>query len=355
LGGQPSYEPALDELTVTDLVTGLTWTQSPDLDGNGIIDISDKLTWEDARNYPDVLNGESFAGFDDWRLPSIKELYSLILFSGVEVEPTGPLPAGPIPFIDTNYFGFAYGDTSAGERVIDAQFVSSTRYVSTTMGGNETIFGVNFADGRIKGYPIAVQGQTGKLFLVLCVRGNSSYGTNEFHDNGDGTVSDRATGLEWAQADSGQSLDWQQALAWAQARNAEEYLGHSDWRLPNAKELQSLVDYTRSPDTTSSAAIAPLFSCTQITNEAGEVDYPYYWSSTTHVSATPRGAGFAVYVSFGRAMGFMNGTWLDVHGAGAQRSDPKEGDPSLFPQGSGPQGDAIRIYNYVRLVRDWGS
>ena len=48
----------------------------------------------------------------------------------------------------------------------------------------------------------------------------------------------------------------------------------------------------------------------------------------------------------------MNGAWVDVHGAGAQRSDPKAGDPADYPTGNGPQGDAIRIYNYVRLVRD---
>ena len=45
------------------------------------------------------------------------------------------------------------------------------------------------------------------------------------------------------------------------------------------------------------------------------------------------------------------GAWVDVPGAGAQRSDPKAGNPAAFPQGRGPQGDAIRIYNYVRLVR----
>ena len=44
--------------------------------------------------------------------------------------------------------------------------------------------------------------------------------------------------------------------------------------------------------------------------------------------------------------------YVDVHGAGAQRSDPKVGDPALFPHGRGPQGDVIRIQNYVRLVRD---
>jgi hypothetical protein len=43
---------------------------------------------------------------------------------------------------------------------------------------------------------------------------------------------------------------------------------------------------------------------------------------------------------------------VDVHGAGAQRSDPKSGNAAMFPHGRGPQGDVIRISNYVRLVRD---
>ena len=49
--------------------------------------------------------------------------------------------------------------------------------------------------------------------------------------------------------------------------------------------------------------------------------------------------------------GYWQSAWIDVHGAGAQRSDPKEGDPGDYPEGNGPQGDAIRIYNYVRCVR----
>jgi len=42
---------------------------------------------------------------------------------------------------------------------------------------------------------------------------------------------------------------------------------------------------------------------------------------------------------------------MDVHGAGAQRSDPKVGNPDDYPYGHGPQGDVIRIYNFVRCVR----
>jgi hypothetical protein len=43
---------------------------------------------------------------------------------------------------------------------------------------------------------------------------------------------------------------------------------------------------------------------------------------------------------------------VNAHGAGAQRSDPKSGDPADYPRGLGPQADEIRIYNYVRCVRD---
>ena len=42
---------------------------------------------------------------------------------------------------------------------------------------------------------------------------------------------------------------------------------------------------------------------------------------------------------------------LDVHGAGAQHSDPKNGGPAGLPRGRGPQGDVIRINNFVRCVR----
>ena len=219
------------------------------------------------------------------------------------------------PFIDTDYFGFSYGFTGSGERIIDSQWVTTTLYVADP----NQMFGVNFADGRIKGYPTAES--IGKKYFVICVRGNTSYGVNNFVDNGDGTVTDLATGLMWMQSDSGSGMNWEDALAWVQTKNSENHLGHNDWRLPNAKELQSIVDYTRSPNTTSSAAIDPVFTSTQIDNEAGNDDYPFYWAGTTHASWDESGRS-GVYVAFGRALGYMNGAWLDVHGAGAQRSGP---------------------------------
>jgi len=394
----PSYTLSADGLTVYDNHTRLTWQRSPDTDGDGALSRRDKLTFAQALALPAKLNAAKFGGFSDWRLPTIKELYSLILFNGI--DPSGPSEAAshPKPFLDTKVFKFAYGDTASGERLIDSQYASSTKYVGKSFQEFDKLFGVNFADGRIKGYDLKMPGRRmEKTFFVQCVRGNSNYGANDFRDIGDGVILDRATGLMWAKGDSDKGMNWEAALAWAQSRNAENYLGHNDWRLPSAKELQSIVDYTRCPDTTGSPAIHPMFHCTAITNEIGQADYPYYWTGTTH--ATAIAGGNAVYIAFGRAAGWpkgmpgpgggpgrsgsppggpdrggpppdgpgMNGGppdfdtprtgspsyhFVDVHGAGAQRSDPKTGDPSCFPHGRGPQGDVIRICNFVRLVRD---
>ncbi|MCB0014131.1 MAG: DUF1566 domain-containing protein [Anaerolineales bacterium] len=339
-GQQPAYRDNGDG-TVTDLVTGLMWQGSPERDGNKIINAADKLSYSEALAAADEA---TLAGYDDWRLPTITELYSLIDFSGVDVSGyNGTAADGLTPFINTDYFAFGYGDTNAGERLIDAQFASSTLYGSTTMNGNQTMFGVNFADGRIKGYPIQ-----NKTYYVLLVRGNTAYDSHAFIDNGDGTISDGATGLMWQQADSGRGLDWAEALTYCDTLADG---GYADWRLPDARELQHLVDYSRSPDATQSAAIDALFSASQIQNEAGQADYAAYWTGTTHINMSSTPGANTVYVNFGESLGYMNGHWLDVHGAGAQRSDPKAGDPAAYPTGHGPQGDAIRIDNYVRCVR----
>ena len=324
--------------TMTDLNTGLMWVQAR----------GSKMTWAAAVA---GASAQRAGGHADWRMPTIKELYSLIKFNGVNGT-NNMVTTGFAPFIDTNYFGFAYGSGIGTERVIDCQDWSATEYVSTTMNNQATIFGVNFVDGRIKGYPkyLPGGGGAGNVLYARYVRGNPAYGTNSFVSNGDGTVTDLATTLMWSQADSGTGLNWSNALAWVQARNAVNHLGHNDWRLPNIKELQSIVDYTRSPATTATAAIdTNYFTCTGITNEAGQPDYPYFWSGTILIDGGPTPSG--TYVSFGRAMGYMNGSWMDVHGAGSQKSDIMVGNPANYPSGRGPQGDAVRIYNFVRLVR----
>ncbi len=348
-GNVPAYRDNNDG-TISDLVTGLMWTKSP----------GEKMSLDEA-----LAGAKSCrtGGYRDWRVPTIKELYSLILFSGLDPDPESRDSSKLSPFIDTDYFTFRYGDESKGERIIDSQYGSSTKYVSTTMKGDATLFGVDFADGRIKGYGLKNPRNRSepKTFFFIFARGNPDYGKNDFRENRDGTITDRATGLTWMKVDSGElkagkkrdgKMNWKEALEWAENL---EYAGHSDWRLPNLKELQSIVDYTRSPKTTKSPAIDPLFKLSEIIDEGGKKNYPCYWSGSSHVRVT--GAQSAGYIAFGEGLGWMSNrrtgkkTLMDVHGAGCQRSDSKSGDPSKIPYGRGPQGDVVRIYNHVICVR----
>ncbi len=420
--------------TVSDLVTGLMWEKGFTRD----------VPWREA---PARATQATTGGHSDWRVPTIKQLYSLMNFDGATglVADMSRTPADAKPYLDMDVFDFEYPTeaqtVSRGRplRFIDAQYISSTAYRGLTMRGNATFFGVNFADGRIKGYGQEPRMRAG--FYLRLVRGNPAYGTNDFHDAGNGVVTDRATGLAWMKTDSGHEslrnrlgrthyrdgrMDWPEALAFCEGL---DHLGHDDWRLPDAKELQSLVDYTRSPQGTRSAAIDPMFHATAITDEHGQPNFPGYWASTTHLDGRHPGTD-AVVVYFGEALGAfsprpggpmgggppgsqMSGgppgnqmgggppgnqmgggppggqmggrppppgglggpgmggpsggfgggprsvgskeSITDVHGAGAQRSDPKVGDPSSYPVwGHGPQGDVRRVYNHVRCVRTAG-
>lgn len=79
----------------------------------------------------------------------------------------------------------------------------------------------------------------------------SSTPTDRFTVNNNGTVSDTATGLMWKRCAEGQSgsscagapssFSWQDALL-LQSGNQESFAGFNDWRLPNVKELLSLVE-----------------------------------------------------------------------------------------------------------------
>jgi hypothetical protein len=318
----PVYTQSADGLTVKDHVTGLTWQKSHD---SGI------YYWTATQTVVDNLNKQNYGGYSDWRVPTIKELYSL--WNG----------SSGWPYIDTKHFTVAY---STEEDLSHAIFWSCDKYtgalgnISGNTPGAELAFGVNFGTGHIKAYSISI----GPKHFVRCVRGNLAYGVNLFQNNGDGTISDLATGLMWQQTDNGSGIDWGHALAYAQTQNNANYLGHNDWRLPNIKELQSLVDYTRSPGATNSANVGPainaLFRCTGILNDGGKADYPYYWTSTSAIPNANGTYAYAWYVAFGRA---EDGNGEDIHGAGAVRFDKK-----TVGTGVGEE----RVLNFVRLVRN---
>ncbi len=183
-------------------------------------------------------------------------------------------------------------------------------------------FGVNHATGHIKAYP-SDSAQMGKY--VRAVRGDV-YGAEDYTDNGDGTITDNESGLMWLEVDLGVAVDWEEALSLAES---SEFAGYDDWRLPDVKELQSIVNYGGSYP----AINQDYFTCTELE----ENENYYYWTSTSaYFSASEPDYNSAWYVAFG----------YTSHGAGAVRFSPKyEGSDALS------EGED-NILNSVRLVRN---
>lgn len=328
--------------TITDLNTGLMWQKAHD------------FTRRNMQDTVEQVENMSLGGHSDWRVPTIKELYSIAHFDGELKKPEDDGESKP--YIETSVFDYEYDRRLA----FAGQFWSSTLYIKNDIqnfsqhGGLQGAFGFNFSDGHIKSYETglfydgtAISDDDGMFVpgcFVRAVRGSTTLYDMEYVDNSDGTVTDKSTALMWAKDDSGKTMDWVAALEYA---DKSELAGYSDWRIPNAKELQSLLDYDKK---IFPAINTELFNTTVTSFDTPEDAY-YFWTSTTQGDFK----WTADYISFAQAWSKKSSDateYFDWHGAGAQRSDPKFGDPANFEQASKMASDYISIDNWVRLVRD---
>jgi hypothetical protein len=224
---------------VKDNVTGLEWQQTT---------APGTYAWQQAVDY---CNNLSLGGKNDWRLPTIKELSTL-------VDSSIPSPG---PAINKSYFP----DTQAYYYWSSTTIADSPNYAWYMLPYNGCV-GFEYKTGYYK---------------VRAVRGGQT--TKNFIDNSDGTITDTSTGLMWQKATAPGRLSWEQALTSCENLTL---VGYSDWRLPNRNELQSIVDYSRynpSIDTT-------YFS--------GTVVAEIYWSSTTY-AGNPSNAWYVNFYSGG--------------------------------------------------------
>jgi len=124
---------------------------------------------------------------------------------------------------------------------------------------------------------------TAATALVLLLPGSSASQESRFTFHEDGTLTDNVTGLMWQREDDGVSREWGDAVAYCQDLDLG---GHSDWRLPDVKELKSVVDHSRYSPAIDTEAFPGTKSNTSC-----------YWSSSTHVYYP--GYAWAVYFSSG--------------------------------------------------------
>ncbi|MFI3194732.1 MAG: DUF1566 domain-containing protein, partial [Methylococcaceae bacterium] len=234
--------------TVTHQKTGLTWMRcalGQTWTGSTCSGTASTYTYSEA-----LILTSNFAGYSDWRLPNIAELQTI-------VERYNGNPA-----INTELFN----NTSDS-------FWSS----SPGVGSASYAWDVNFYGGSVYGYS-----DRSNAFRVRLVRASNLSGislaspNSEFTNHHNGTVTHQRTQLMWQRCAVGQTWTGSTCSGTASAYTyyaalqlTSQFAGYTDWRLPTATELASLVKY----DATNPAINATVFPNTNTTSIE-------FWSSS---------------------------------------------------------------------------
>ena len=280
---EPRFLP--HENTVFDNLTGLIWTTDANLP-------EFPLMWEEALAYVAHMNDKQTLGQADWRLPNRKELFSLV--SHMQINPALPEDH---PFQNV-FSGYYWTSTTCARLPKEAWYVhlggarlfkgmkhgsymvwpvrgDTTGSNTIHRSGQHTCFSAAgaivpcpdcllqtpcFARGDKRNDPstsvllssrlwrtskpprsqsgmVVGPGQDGALQMGVPWPKPRFVGFQE-------TALDNLTGLEWTKSanQAGKTTDWKSAMDTVQRMNADRVFDHGDWRLPNIRELESLVD-----------------------------------------------------------------------------------------------------------------
>lgn len=230
--------------TVIDNITGREWQRA---------DNDAPRNWNAAWFY---CKGLSLDGKEDWRLPSVSELISIVSYDLYNPAING------VAFLSTKRARY---------------WSASTRADSGTYAWR-----VDFVGGRTY-----IDSKTSEYY-VRCVRSNRANGP-VLQDNNNGTVTDLATGLIWQQEDDNDRKTLAEAQSFCSGLTLDDKSG---WRVPNIKELTSINEIQAFIPAIDEA----MFPSTDTT-------YPY-WSASSSVGNSAE--TWQVYFEYGYAVDGIN-------------------------------------------------
>lgn len=254
---------------MVDHLTGLMWSKNANLPGG-------TLQWDGAI---DFANGLYLCGHADWRLPNVNELESLFNTDSL----------GMASWLNSQGFF----NTPISPRYWSSSSAAYNNENAWAVGGNGFV-----VPDRKTGYSrnvLPVRGITSSPAPVWQTGQTTSYRDGDdgdlhqgvpwpsprFSEPANGMVIDNLTGLIWTEDANtpgpavclpGTMKKFPATLAHIECLNSNNYLGYSDWRLPNKKELMSLIDRSQ---------VGPALP---VGHPFQNTNILFHWSSTTNAT-----------------------------------------------------------------------
>lgn len=234
---------------VSESVSGLMWQDNNDT-------LTNSQTWDNANAYCSNL---THGGYNDWRLPSIEELQTIV---------------------DKNRYSPAISSSFTNVATSDSYW-SSTTYAGNTSYAWFVFFnpGNTYFNAKTNSYYVrCVRDGQYQNFDTLSSLQKAGFERNTTTE----IVTDTKNELMWQDNSEAKTITktWDEAGTYCSDLSLG---GYNDWRLPSVVELQTIVDMSRY-----SPAINSSF--TNVTSS-------YYWSSTTDASYTSN--AWRVYFNYG--------------------------------------------------------
>ncbi|MBA4374085.1 MAG: hypothetical protein C0402_14635 [Thermodesulfovibrio sp.] len=313
--------------SMTDHITGLIWPKVGDGPTVGSC-TGGWQNWDNAFSYVSCLNTNSYLGHSDWRLPNKDDLLSLVTHGGTAPFHTWLNSLGFIRVIATDYWSSttradlptAASTISFNDGLVRSYYKFNTKMIWPVRGGQSGTFGTltisKDGNGTVTSSPpgiscgadctdnysgvevtLTATPDTGLGFAGWSGDADCSDGVvtmtsdinctaifTRFTDNGDQTMTDHITNLIWPKNGGTPTVGscvggtknwsdgfWGSAFNYVSCLNTDNYLGHTDWRLPNKDELMSLVSHGGTP----------LYSDWLNSLGFSNVQANSYWSATT--------------------------------------------------------------------------
>lgn len=250
----PRFEDNGDS-TITDWLTGLNWSKEM---GGPTFDTctGGVKTWQSALDYVACLNNAGYLGHNDWRLPNINEIESILKYDETNnlqwLLSNGFTNSASVP--DRVYWtstiwasntGAAWYGYFIDDTMLHALGHSSLGNIWPVRSGQDTLSGNSIISLPRTGQTTSgYSSDDGATFI------GKAWPEPRFSEGGE-AKEDALTGLYWIKdagtptigTCGGGKLAWQQALDYVKCLNVNTHLGFNDWRLPNVKELRSLVHH----------------------------------------------------------------------------------------------------------------